>query len=259
MEVEIDYTKSAQDNADDYFTEAKTAKKKLAGAEQAVKRLEEKLATLENVAPKKKVLTAAREKEWYEKFYWFFASNGMLAIGGRSAQQNELINSKYFESNDLFFHASIFGASVVVLKNGVDADREVKEEVAQFAACYSKAWENGSATVDVFAAKRDQVTKSSQKGSLGTGSFLISGDREWFRSVGLGLVAYVSEEPLRLSIIPAKTAEKKKAKNSIELKPGKLKKSDIAKLIAKRFNYSELDYTIQHLPPGLFSASKDRA
>ena len=270
MEAEINYTKSAQENAEEYFGKAKEAKKKLAGAGLAIKRLDEKLAALGKKTTAHKKLTIRREREWYEKFYWFFTSKGMLAIGGRSAQQNEIVNAKHFEQNDLFFHANVFGASVVILKEGTKASREEREEVAQFAACYSKAWENGSAAADVFAARKEQVTKSKEKGYLPTGSFLISGEREWFRNVGLELVAYVSkvktaekslgesviEEVSRLNVVPAKTAAKIEVGSAIELRPGKLKKSDVAKLITKRFDYTEFDYIIQHLPPGLSSVSK---
>ncbi len=247
MEAEIDYTKSAQENANDYFEKSKEAKKKLAGAEQAVKRLEQRIAELEKEKVVTRELKKKEEREWYEKFYWFFTSSGMLAIGGRSAQQNEEVVGKHFEPADLFFHANVFGASVVILRDGTKADDEAKKEAAQFAACFSKAWEDGLAAVDVFSAKRDQVSKQG-KGYLATGSFFITGEREWYRNVRLDLYARADN---RFSVVPA--GANKDAETSIRLSPGKMKKSDVAKAIAKKFGYADIDYIMQHLPPGGFS------
>ena len=81
MEAELDYTKSAQQNAEDYFERSKEAKRKLEGAEQAVKRLEKRIAELDSEKIEGRELRKKEEKEWYEKFYWFFASDGRLAIG----------------------------------------------------------------------------------------------------------------------------------------------------------------------------------
>ena len=180
-------------------------------------------------------------------------SSNMLAIGGRSALQNELVNSKYFENTDLFFHADIFGASVVVLKGGIDAPRNIKEEVAQFAGCFSKAWENSMSSVNVYSVKREQVTKSKEKGSLGTGSFLIEGEREWFKGVGLELCAYKEIEGQKPTIVPTSTCMAIGVKKFILLKPGNVKKSDAAKMLSRKLNFNDIDYIMQHLPAGSFS------
>ncbi len=252
MEAELDYTKSAQQNAEAYFERAKEAKRKLEGAEQAIKRLEQRMAGLEKERIVAKELHKKEEREWYERFYWFFTSEGELAIGGRSAQQNEEVVAKYFDSSDLFFHANIFGASVVVLKNGTKAGDAAKNETAQFAACFSKAWEEGLAAVDVFSAKKEQVSKSKSGGSLGTGSFLISGEREWYRNVKLELAATISK---KLNIVPCTAQAAPGMRGSVALRPGKAKKSDAAKAIAKKLGYADIDYVMQHLPPGGFSLS----
>jgi predicted ribosome quality control (RQC) complex YloA/Tae2 family protein len=259
MEAELDYTRSAQQNAEAYFEKAKEAKRKLEGAKQAIERLEQRLNDAEKEKTASRELYKKEEREWYEKFYWFFTSNYLLAIGGRSAQQNELINAKYFDANDLLFHANIFGASAVVLKNGANSSAEVKEEAAQFAACFSKAWESGQSAVDVFSARRDQVSKSQNRGYLGTGSFLISGEREWYRNVKLEICACNREisgikgRKSVLSVAPASTCMKLGLRDLICLRPGDKRKSDIAKLIAKRFGARDIDYIMQHLPPGGFS------
>ena len=255
MEVRIDFTKSAQENAEEYFEMSKRAKRKAEGAEKSAAELRGSLAKAKAVAPERKEMRKLREKKWYEKFNWFFTSNSMLVIGGRSAQQNELINSRFFEQNDMFFHADVFGASVVILKDGAGADRDTWQEVAQFAACHSNAWENGDAAADVYALRREQISKSTGKGSLGTGSFLMKGDREWFRSTTLELYASPTDvEGQTLVVIePLLTARKRGISHGTLLKPGNTKKSDAAKRIAKKFKCNDIDYVMQHLPAGGFS------
>ena len=130
----------------------------------------------------------------------------------------------------------------------------------------------------VFSAGRGQVSKSNEKGSLGTGSFLISGEREWHRNVKLELAALVSENrievqkqfedtnayvkvlPLsiivnakKLNVIPYLTYSRSAQAVGTRLTPGKVKKSDAAKALAKKLGYKDLDYIMQHLPPGGFS------
>lgn len=256
MKIEIDFTRSAQDNADYYFKLSKRLKQKAKGAAIAIKDLEAKKAGIESKPKPEKQVKKIEDRKWYEKFNWFMTSNGMLVIGGRSAIQNEQINSRYFESNDLFFHADIFGASVVILKEGINASRETKEEVAQFAGCFSKAWENNMSSVNVYSLKRDQVTKSKEKGSLGTGSFLLEGEREWFKGMALELAAYKELDVDKPSVVPILTSMAIGVKKYILLKPGNVKKSDVAKALARKLNYPDIDYMMQHLPAGSFSTKE---
>lgn len=253
-ELEIDFTKTAQENANEYYQKAKRLAQKREGAEKAIKELRQRLerAKKESAAEvKAKKITKIKQKEWYEKFRWFFTSNGLLVIAGRDAHQNEALNSKHFEEHDLFFHANIFGAPATILKEGLDSGIAVRQEVAQFAASYSSAWKEGLHTVDVYAMRRGQVSKSTGKGSLGTGSFLLSGERDWYRNVQLSLVMFVKDE--RLNTVPFVTFEKIKGRvegKSVRIELGKEKKSDAGKQIASILGYDDLDDIMQSLPTG---------
>ncbi len=255
MKIEIDYTRSAQDNADQYFKLSKKLKKKAEGAAIAIRDLELKRKEIGSIQPKQAKIKKIAEKKWYEKFNWFTTSSKELVIGGKSAIQNEIINARHFESNDLFFHADVFGASAVILKGGISAPREIREEAAQFAVCFSKAWENGMAAANAYSLRRDQVSKSREKGSLGTGSFLLQGEREWFKGVSLELCAYAPREEgqPQICISPMSTGIALGIKRYILLKPGSIKKSDAAKAIATKLRFEDIDYVMQHLPPGSFS------
>jgi predicted ribosome quality control (RQC) complex YloA/Tae2 family protein len=259
MGIKVDFTESAQQNANDYYKAAKKLVAKKEGAERTVKELERRLKEAMEKQQKQEARSAQNlvkraEKQWYEKFHWFFASNGMLVIGGRDAQQNELINSRYFTEEDMFFHANIFGASAVVLKDGVKAGKEIRDEAAQFAACYSSAWDEGLKIIDVYGMGRDQVSKSTGKGSLGTGSFLLSGEREWHRDVQLSLVMFLKDD--RLNVVPAAAfGRMEKSAKFAAINQGNNKKSDAAKKIAAMLGYNDIDEIIRQLPTGGLSVS----
>ena len=255
MRVRIDFTRSAQQNADQFYKASKKLAAKREGAERTIKELEKKLADAErkqqkNELKEKQKFIKKTEKQWYEKFHWFFTSGGMLAVGGRDAQQNDMVNSKYFSDSDLFFHAEIFGASAVVLKEGASAGKEAREEAAQFAACYSSAWEEGLRTVDVYAMRRDQISKLTGK----AGSFLLSGEREWYRNTQLSLVMFVKDG--RLNAVPAVAFGRMDSNQKhVVVNQGNRKKSDAAKRISELLDYNDLDEIIRQLPSGSFSVS----
>ncbi len=259
MEVVVDFKKSAQENAKTYFEMSKKARSKSEGASKSINELKDKLKKVESQKEESKVVKEIEKREWYEKYNWFFTSNGLLALGGRSADQNEELYSKHLEDKDLFFHADIFGASVVVLKEGIDSNKEIKEEVAQFAASFSKAWESGQGSIDVYCVKKEQVTKSRNYGSLGKGSFVILGDREWHRNVRLALAAFIIEKEIdgkvikKFNIVPKLSMEKVDIKAFVSVEIGNTKKSDAAKKISSKLKYENIDYIMQHLPPGSFS------
>ncbi len=260
MEVDIDFTQSAQENANAYYEKAKKLERKQQGAAKAMKDLEKRLAEAgEAQLVVKKRIAMLEQKEWYEKFHWFFASNGMLGIGGRDARQNELVNSKHFEDNDLFFHSDIFGASVVILKDGLKAPPEVRDEAAQFAACYSSAWEKQLNNIDVYAMRREQVGKLTDKGSLGTGSFSLRGEREWHRRMQLALCLFVKDG--RLNAVPMNTfyAMDEKPGRHVSATQGRKKKSDTAKETAAWLEYDNIDAVMQQLPAGSFHIEKKGA
>ena len=117
MKLELDFTKTVDQNAADYYNKAKKTRNKLGGIEKAIKetlKLIEKEIANESPLPSKKI---QRKKEWYESFHWMFV-DGHLIIGGKDARSNDLIVKKYLDKGDLFFHSELPGASVVVAKGG---------------------------------------------------------------------------------------------------------------------------------------------
>jgi predicted ribosome quality control (RQC) complex YloA/Tae2 family protein len=248
MRLKLDITKSIHENAAMYYEKAKQIRKKIEGLEKAIADSEKELENaLAEEKKKKEAVKIKREKKWYEKFHWFFTSNGRLAIGGKDAKQNDIVFAKYMEDNDLFFHADIQGASAVILKDGINAIDEELQETAQFAASFSNAWKNGNASVDVYAVRKEQLSKHATGGYIPAGGFAIAGERRWFRNTQLGLKIGVGQQGLE--ILPA--IAKRKLENEIFLIPAKTgkEKGELAKGLAKRFGVS-VDELLQILPSG---------
>ncbi len=234
MKLKLYINKSVHENAAYYYELAKETKKKAAGTEKAIEETKKEMKKESKKKTEEKKVRVKREKKWFEIFHWFYTSEGKLAVGGKNAQQNDIVYKKHMEDNDLFFHADIQGASAIILKNGADSTEEEMREVAQFAASFSNAWKNGNASVDVYAVKKEQLSKASQGGYIPVGAFAISGKRTWFKGTKLGLKIGKSEHGIE--ILPERSA--RKLKGEVHLAPMKTgkEKGEISRFIAKKFS-----------------------
>ncbi|RLF20491.1 MAG: hypothetical protein DRN15_06140 [Thermoprotei archaeon] len=212
--VTLNLKKSVQEVAGEYYNRAREYERKAKRIEELMeevkRRLEEVHAKLEEA--KKPILPKVRpRREWYERFRWFISSDGFLVLGGRDAKQNEVLVRKYLGDNDIFVHADIHGAPVVVImtKGNKIPERTISEAI-MFAAAYSRAWKEGMAGVDVYWVRGSQVSKSPPSGEyLPKGSFMVRGKRNYFRGVPLQLAIGVlrSNDGFKLMACPPETAK----------------------------------------------------
>ncbi len=248
MQLLIKLFKPLHQSASDYFNNAKEVKKRIEGATIAIIQTEKEIEKESKLhAQAQKNVKVKREKKWFEKFHWFYTSQNRLAVGGRSAQENDRVFKTYMEDNDLFFHAEIQGGSAIILKDGINASEEEKKEVAQFAASMSNAWKNANASVDVYAAKKDQISKASHGGFIQAGQFAITGEREWFRNVPLGII--IGKGPEGLECVPSNSKRKiEKPTHLVPSRTGK-EKGGIASSLAKYYD-THPDFLLELLPNG---------
>jgi predicted ribosome quality control (RQC) complex YloA/Tae2 family protein len=221
--VKIYVHETVEQNAGRYYDQIKKFKRKLTGAKAAMER--------EIHRPVKKASGYARPKNrWYHRFRWFTTSDGILVIGGRDAGQNEDLVKKYLEGGDTFVHADIHGASVIVVKGKT----EHWDEVSRFAAAYSGAWRSGFATADVYAARPDQVSKTAESGEyLSRGSFVVRGERQWFKDVPLEVAIGLQIKPETRIIGGPLTAVKLRCEQLVLLRPGTFEPNDVAKKVVR--------------------------
>lgn len=240
--LEIDFTHSVADNANAVYEKAKKFDEKIPGVESAIaetnavlEELRQKKAdvgaVVEEEAPKK---IEKREKEWFEKFYWFNTSAGKLVIAGRDATQNEILIKKYIEPSDIIFHTESPGSPFTIIKNGAESTDEEKKEAAIFTLCHSRAWQADKIT-DVYYVKPEQISKQAPSGEyIAHGAFMIYGKKNFIKDVELRIAVGVSFSPL--GVISGQVDNvRRKAKYYAILIPGDKSKDDIAKEIKEHW------------------------
>lgn len=254
MRIELNVSKSIDENASIYFEKAKKAKKKLKGAGEAVEKLKvqlEKLKEMEELAieEEKEKDKPARKRQWYEKFRWFFSSEGFLCIGGRDATSNEVLIKKHTEPNDVVFHTDMAGSPFFVIKTeGKKPGEATMLECASATATYSRAWRGGLGTLDVFYVNPDQVSKEAKPGEyMGKGAFMIRGKTNYMQPKVECKVGITSEGAVMGG---PPTAIEKNTEQSVRLIPGKKKPGEVAKIVKHKLGGGDLDEIIRALPAG---------
>ncbi len=208
------------------------------GAEAEIRRIHEvelslrpRLRRAQKEIPKARVQVVTRaSKEWYEKFRWFFTTEGRLAVGGRDAQSNTILVKKHLEEGDVAYHADLFGSPFFVLKGGEHQTADEIRQVAQATASFSSAWKTGLAAADAFWVRPEQVSTTAPSGEfLAKGSFVIRGKKNFATknpvevAVGLDSRGRVMAGPEE-SLIKACRAH-------VTLVPAREKTSDTAKKV----------------------------
>jgi len=221
--VKIYVHEGIEQNAGRYYDIIKKFRKKKEGALRAMKTtLPKKKEQKRDFIPMKKL--------WYHRFRWFVTSDDVVVLGGRDASQNEELVKKYMSGQDLFVHADVHGASVVIVKGKT----ERMDEVAQFAASYSGAWRSGHFSADVYSALPSQVSKTPESGEfISRGSFIVRGERTYYRNVPLAVAIGLMLEPHAAVIGGPPSAIVRKTPAYVELRPGQFEPNDVAKKVLR--------------------------
>jgi predicted ribosome quality control (RQC) complex YloA/Tae2 family protein len=261
MSIKLEPEEDLEAIASGYYDKAKASESKIENAKKAKEQTEKQLEELkkeeidlEEVMEDK---TQKREKEWFEKYRWFYSSEGFLVLIGRDVQTNDMLVNKHMESNDLYFHADFDGAPSVVVKDGQESGEETREQAAKAAVSFAKTWKAGIGSDNTYYVTPDKVTQEPESGEyLPKGAFIIRGDRNYIRNVKVEVAIgpYEIEEGLYVPMAGPLEAVKENCSTFVEVEPGRTKKSDIAKDIRSYFKEQDfdldLDYIVRSLPPG---------
>ncbi|MDI9619764.1 MAG: ribosome rescue protein RqcH [Candidatus Nezhaarchaeota archaeon] len=271
VEISLNPFQGLMSNMSSLYDELKALRRKLSSGVKALEELNKNL--LELAEKKKRAQEEAKRririrreaKHWYERFLWFRSSDGFIVVAGRDASQNEVLVKRYLEDDDVFLHADITGAPVVVVKcGGGEASQTAIQEAAQFAASYSKAWKVGLGSVDVYWVYGRQVSKTPQSGEyLPKGSFMVRGLRSYLRGVELKVAVGLKVEEGREFYVVSGPPQALKgwAEFYVTLVPGDGDRGRTAVRIAKIFNerlrslgfgdsYIRADDVLKFLPIG---------
>jgi predicted ribosome quality control (RQC) complex YloA/Tae2 family protein len=249
--MQLDVRKSLHENAADYYEKAKRARAKAQRLVEEIKKTERELEAARAAAEERPAVPARkREREWFEKFHWTRTSDSFLVLAGRDAKQNQLLVKNYMKPGDFFLHADVQGApATIVQSEGREVTSRALEEAAVIAAVFSKGWKSGTGALDVFAVAPGQVKTAAKAGEfLAKGSFVIVGERRWLRDVPLRVTLGFDSGKQRPFVSAARLSK------SLEVVPGKMEKSDLAKLARKKFSglgfEVGVDELLQVLPAG---------
>ncbi|KAK7420638.1 hypothetical protein QQX98_002632 [Neonectria punicea] len=211
LAVDINLNLTPWSNAREYYDQRKTAVDKEEKTQQqvtkALKNTEQKITQdlKKGLKQEKALLQPIRKQMWFEKYIWFISSDGYLVIGGKDAQQNEIVYKKYLRKGDVYCHADLHGASSVIIKNNPKTpDAPIPpatlSQAGSLSVCSSEAWDS-KAGMSAWWVNADQVTKSAPTGEfLPTGSFMVRGKKNFLPPtqllLGLGIMFKVSEESM---------------------------------------------------------------
>ncbi len=149
----------------------------------------EKLKTQSQTTKEAVLFTEFKKKEWFERYRWFYTSDGLLAIGGRDSSSNSAIIRKQLAKDDKVFHAEIFGSPFFVLKDVPEnLPFDSINEVAQATVCFSRAWREAMYGLSAYWVNPEQVKKGAPSGQfLAKGSFVLEGQKNFVRAPTLKL------------------------------------------------------------------------
>jgi predicted ribosome quality control (RQC) complex YloA/Tae2 family protein len=231
------------------FNLAKEMERGLITIESSQLKLQEQIDKLKHQKNKKplssvKVLT---NKEWYEKYRWFFTSDDLLAIGGKDASSNSVIIRRHLTENDYVFHAEVNGSPFFVLQNANNSKADISQsilEVSQATVSFSRSWRDALSSSDAYWVFSSQLKKGAPTGQfLPKGSFVIEGKRNFVKNLEIKLaigISFIDDKPLL--IMGPYNAIKKRSICIRTLLPSGL---DVVKA-SKKIKADFVDYSIKN-------------
>ena len=212
--IKINTKSSLQSIASVLFNEAKKQSGAIKSIEDIKSKTEKKLEKIQNKTELEQdimLVTEIRKKSWYERYRWFYTSDGYLVVGGRDAASNSAVVRKHLGKNDKIFHGDIFGSPFFIIKNAENAPDTSMNEVAHATVCFSRAWREGLYGVSAYWVNPEQIKKSAPSGEfLPKGSFTIEGQRNFINSGNLKLTVGIipQEDGHVLTCGPPETIKK---------------------------------------------------
>ena len=251
--VALDYTKGLDANASDIYQQSKEIGEKGKHAEDALNDSRAELAKREKGLAKQKAAMAGRAQPtkqfWFERFKWFFTSEGKLVIAGRDAHTNDNIVKKHLKEKDLYAHTDIHGAPSTIIKDGASASNQELREACQFATAQSKGWVGAVTEGSAYWVYPDQVSKTPNPGEfVPRGAFIIRGKRNYEYHLPLELVVGEITFQGARKVMCGPASCFKDCDRYYVIRPGK-NKNRISGDMAKKFNVPEEEIS-RILPPG---------
>ena len=239
--IKIDVNLPFPSIASKLFDESKKQKAAIKSIEKLIKKTENKLEkTIEKgeIARGSIGFSEVRKKSWFERYRWFYTSDGILGVGGRDSSSNSAIIRKYVEKDDKVFHAEINGSPFFILKDRNDKIMPLSiSETSHATVCFSRAWKEGMYGVNCYWVTPEQVKKAAPSGqTMGKGSFIIEGTRNYNKISTLKLaVGILHKDENYLLVCGPPEPIKKTCLCYAVIEPGGIEIADMGKKIRANF------------------------
>tara|TARA_Y100000310_G_scaffold307462_1_gene349555 strand:- start:228 stop:812 length:585 start_codon:yes stop_codon:yes gene_type:complete len=158
----------------------------------------------------------------YENYRWFFTSNNVLVVGGKSDGQNESIIKNFLKPEYTIMHTSAPGSPFMIIQSDKPTKKDLNE-TAVYTGCFSKQWKNSNKKIEIDVFKGEQIYKLK---SMKIGTFGVKGKKETMK-VKPELILVIQKGKFRA--VPDPDGKSKLA----FIKPGKLSKEQAAEKLAK--------------------------
>ena len=208
LDVDVDLALSPWSNARRYYDQKKNAavkeQKTVQSSAKALQNTERKIAAdlKKGLKQEKEVLRPVRRQSWFEKFFYFISSEGYLVLGGKDAQQAEILYTRYLRKGDVYVHADLQGAASVIIKNkpgmmNSPIPPSTLSQAGTLTVATSTAWDS-KAVMSAWWVDSDKVSKTAPDGDfLAIGNFNIQGQKNFLPPaqllLGFGVLFQISQ------------------------------------------------------------------
>ncbi len=238
--IQINPYSTIQAIASTLFNESKRQLRAIESIESEKKKTEKSLEAFRkqaSIAKDSVVFTVQKKKEWYERYRWFFTSDGLLAIGGRDASSNSSVIRKHLEKEDKVFHAEIVGSPFFILKNSSTSTTASIMETAQATVCFSRAWREGLYALNSYWVNPEQIKTAAPSGQfIAKGSFIVAGQRNFVKVTNMRLCVGLFEKNENYSLMcgPPESI-RKNCMYHVTIEPSGFEMVEVAKKIKLEF------------------------
>lgn len=239
--IEIELGSSIHAIISKLFNESKHQMAAISSIEKIKGQTEKKLKKeekQEKIALESITFAQVRKKNWFERYRWFYTSDGILAIGGRDSSSNSAIIRKHIEKNNKVFHADIHGSPFFILKNDKESITPASlNEVAHATVCFSRAWREAVYGLNAYWVEPNQIKKAAPSGQfLAKGAFVIEGNRNFVNIASLKLaIGIIKQDTNYLVTCGPPSAIKKFSMYYVIIEPTGSEMTDVGKKIKSKF------------------------
>lgn len=183
--ITIDLGLSAYANASKYFNAKKSNAEKQKKVEKNIEKAMKNIETKIDQQLKKKLkeshttLKQIRSQYFFEKYFWFFSTEGFLVLMGKSPVETDQIYSKYIEDNDVYMTNNYNTQVWIKNPENTEIPPNTLMQAGIFCMSSSDAWQKKVAASPRWClAKNISKFRPRQEEALEPGIFYIKDEKE---------------------------------------------------------------------------------